>query len=145
MNKTITAYFTEAGTPKTGLTPTIRIRDVSDNSLKVTDASMTEIGDGWYKYTFTSFVIGTEYVIRCDGGATLTDPDRYVWGSSSCDVEVIRKLLMNRLELRNGTVDNWVLYDDDDTTELLKWSVTDYRGSGVRNVGGAPARRSRGQ
>ena len=45
----VTAYFTDGGTPATGLTPTIRIRDLSDNSLVITDASMTEVGDGHYK------------------------------------------------------------------------------------------------
>ena len=71
--------FVSTGTPATGLSPTIRIRDVSDNSLVITDAAMVEVGDGFYKYDFTTFSSGTNYAIRCDGGAMLPTFDRYVF------------------------------------------------------------------
>jgi len=45
----ILSYFSLYGTPSTGLSPTIRIRDISDNSLVVTDAAMAEVGDGFYR------------------------------------------------------------------------------------------------
>ena len=73
----IVAYFTDGGTPKIGLSPTIRIRDVSDSSLVITDAAMSEMGDGFYKYDFATYDSSVEYSIRCDGGATLKDDDRY--------------------------------------------------------------------
>jgi len=76
----VTAYFTDGGIPATGLTPTIRIRDLSDNSLVITDASMTEVGDGHYKYNFAGYDKTKEYTIRCDGGATLGGYDRYTYG-----------------------------------------------------------------
>jgi len=73
----VTAFYTDEGVPKTGLSPTIRIRDLSNNSLIVTDAVMSEVGDGFYKYDFTLYDASKEYVIRCDGGATLNDYERY--------------------------------------------------------------------
>ena len=57
----ITAFFTSSGVPITGLSPTIRIRDVSDNSLLVTDAAMSEIGDGNYKYNFITYDLHKDY------------------------------------------------------------------------------------
>ena len=74
----ITAYFSSLGTPKTGLSPTINIRDISDGSLTVSAAAMTEVGDGFYAYAFTAYDPTKDYSIRCDGGATLIDADRYV-------------------------------------------------------------------
>ena len=74
----ITAYFSSLGTPETGLSPTINIRDISDGSLTVSAAAMTEVGDGFYMYAFTAYDPTKDYSIRCDGGATLIDADRYV-------------------------------------------------------------------
>lgn len=83
MTKKISAFFTDAGTPKTGLSATIRIRKLSDNSLVVTDAAMTEVGDGFYSYDFTTYDIEEEYTIRCDGSATLTNNlDRYTYAGN---------------------------------------------------------------
>ena len=76
------AFFTNNGVPATGLSPTIRIRDVSDNSLLVTDAAMTEIGDGWYKYDFTTYDKDIDYAIRCDGGVILPDAERYTYAGN---------------------------------------------------------------
>lgn len=82
MTKKITTFFTDAGTPKTGLSATIRIRDGS-GTLVVTDAAMTEIGDGFYGYDFTTYDIEEEYSIRCDGSATLTNnSDRYTYAGN---------------------------------------------------------------
>ena len=78
----ITAFFTDNGVPKTSLTPTIRIRDLSDNSLVVTDASMSEVGDGYYKYNFSSYDDTKDYAIRCDGGESLDNAERYTYGTN---------------------------------------------------------------
>lgn len=80
--ETITAFFTKNSTPATGLTPTIRIRDLSDNSLVVTDAVMTEVGDGAYKYNFIAYSYTVEYSIRCDGGITLSGSERFTFGGN---------------------------------------------------------------
>lgn len=56
----ITSFFTSNGTPKTGLVgpaaPTIRIWEVSSTgqTLVVNNDAMTEVGDGFYKYAYTT-------------------------------------------------------------------------------------------
>jgi len=64
---TIVAHFKNGGVPLTSPTtaPTIRIRRLSDDTLVVTDANMTEVGDGAYKYDFTEDKT-LEYSFRCD-------------------------------------------------------------------------------
>jgi len=79
----LSAYFSNAGVPALGLPATIRVRDLSNNSLVVTDAAMTEVGDGFYSYNFVGYVPAKEYVIRADGGATLSGADRYSTGRNS--------------------------------------------------------------
>jgi hypothetical protein len=59
-------------------------------------------------------------------------------------IELTKKMLVNKLELADGITDNWVLYDDDDATPLLTFSVTDKTGSGVIQADGAPSRRTKG-
>ena len=78
----LTAYFSQLGTPKTGLSPTVNIRDISDGSLVVTAGAMTEVGDGFYWYAFAGYDPAKDYTIRCDGGATLIDADRYAAAST---------------------------------------------------------------
>jgi hypothetical protein len=62
-------------------------------------------------------------------------------------LDLMRKILNNRLELADGGITptkNWKLYDDDDTTVLLEWDVTDKNGSNITQPAQAPARRTRG-
>ena len=73
----IISYFTENGVPKTGLTPTISIWRLSDNLLLIDEDSMSEVGGGFYKYDFTGYSPQIEYAIRCDGGSTLSNAERY--------------------------------------------------------------------
>jgi hypothetical protein len=73
----VITFFSLYGTPSTGLTPTIRIRNAVTNALVITDAAMTEIGDGFYKYDFSGYDNSIEYTIRCDGGVTLVGSERY--------------------------------------------------------------------
>ncbi len=90
MTKKITTFFTDNGAPKTGLSATIRIRNLATNALVVTNAAMTEVGDGFYSYDFTSYDEDDEYAIRCDGSATLTsDGERYTYAGNESYVEDI--------------------------------------------------------
>jgi hypothetical protein len=59
-------------------------------------------------------------------------------------LDLMRKILNNKLHLSDGAVDNWILYDDDDSSELLKYSVTDKSGSLIFLEPVTPARRTRG-
>jgi len=88
-NLQVLAFFTDTGVPKTGLTPTVRIRDISDNTLIITDSTSSEVGDGWYKYDFVAYDSTKEYAIRFDGGPTLSDTDRYTSGTNDSFAEDI--------------------------------------------------------
>lgn len=79
----ILAYFTQEGEPKTGLTPTIKIVDLNSNTIVVNDANMTETAiSGSYQYDFTSYDVYGNYAIRCDGGPTLSNYERYTYGTN---------------------------------------------------------------
>ena len=67
---TINSFFEQGGLPALGLSPTIRIWDVetSGNTLVVTDDPVSEIGDGFYTYQFTTYDPTKSYVVRVDGG-----------------------------------------------------------------------------
>jgi len=84
----ILAFFTINGVPKTGLSPTIRIRNVSTGALIITDDSMTEVGDGFYKYNFAAYDPQTDYAIRCDGTSVLPDHERYVYAGNELSDEI---------------------------------------------------------
>jgi hypothetical protein len=79
----ILAYFSNNGVPATGLTtPTIRIRELPSGTLIINDSIMTETGDGFYIYDFTTYDKDKNYSIRCDGTAVLSDADRYVYAGN---------------------------------------------------------------
>ena len=149
MTETIIAWFTSLGTPATGLTPKISIWKAADNTQTVNEANMSEIAGGIYKYSYAADT-DTEYVLWCDGGASLPSTERYSFGTIgtdadiNADVTLIKKILRNKLVLNDGSDGNWVLYDDDSTTPLLTFSVTDKQGGPVSLANSAPARRSRG-
>jgi len=79
MNKVISSLFTSSGTPVLGLSPTIRIWEVltAGDVLIVTDAPMTEVGDGFYKYEFATYDPLKDYLFRTYGGATLPTSEQY--------------------------------------------------------------------
>jgi len=128
---TITAFFSDGGTPKTGLSPTIRIRNVDSTALVVTDAAMTEVGDGWYKYNFTSYNEENTYSFRADGTSTLSGSDRYVFGTNeNNEVTQVRKIATNKWEIVNT---QWIEYDDDATTALRTYDLFDESGNPSKN------------
>lgn len=85
---TITSFFSEDGLPKTGLTPLIKIRDLSDDSIVINNAAMDEVADGFYKYVFT-YQAYKQYTVVVDGGNTLIDAERYVFTSLPGDIDNI--------------------------------------------------------
>lgn len=86
MELIINSYFAKNGTPKTGLSPIIRIWEVnaSSETLIISAGAMTEIGDGLYKYVFTQgsgYDEQKRYVTRSDGNNnTLSDAEKYSVG-----------------------------------------------------------------
>jgi hypothetical protein len=102
----IAAFFTSNGIPSIGLTPTIRIRDLSNDSLLVNDASMSESGDGWYKYEFNFYDKDKEYAIRCDGGVTLNDSDRYTYAGNENYIDDIDETVSQNVSGSNAEITN---------------------------------------
>lgn len=95
----ISSYFENNSGPVVGLTPTVRIWEVTDSGQDLvvgspcgsgqnTDGTMIEIQDcgspstqdGFYRFTFTDTIgydVTKTYVVRVDGGGSLTSRDRY--------------------------------------------------------------------
>jgi len=93
--RVLTAFFTLAGAPETGLTPTVTVRKVSDNSVVVNAQSMSEIGDGWYKYSWSSYDDTEQYVVIYNAGTDTVDA-RYLYSESSvADVRAIHEKTTN--------------------------------------------------
>jgi hypothetical protein len=94
MPKIITTFFTENAAPREGLTPTITIRELdptnpANNPIVVNTDSMTEIGQGWYRYTFVGYDSTSNYTFFVDGGAVLPVDERYyVSANESYDDDV---------------------------------------------------------
>lgn len=63
---------------------------------------------------------------------------------SSPEITLIRKILQNRKVLSDGTTNNLIIYDDDDVTPLLTFSVTDETSAAISLGAGDPAEQSRG-
>jgi hypothetical protein len=95
MSITITSFYsTSTGAPATGLTPTIRIWEVTgsisdlligapNGSVINTDGTMTEVvdppnsPDGFYKYEFLAYDQTKQYLVRTDSGPALPLSRRY--------------------------------------------------------------------
>ena len=75
-------FFTDRGTPQTGLTPDVDVWE-TDGTQVVTTAAMSEIGGGWYSYDFAGYDDTKDYVSRADGGSSLPGLDRYKQGTTS--------------------------------------------------------------
>jgi hypothetical protein len=156
----VTTYFQNSGVGATGLSPIIRIRKVEDGSV-VSSGTMTEVGEGIYTFDFAGYDREEDYAILCDA-ITLPAHNRYKFLSSgeygdvvetvgllSDNIEIrtllIKKILANKLELSDGDTENWVLYDDDDTTVLTTWDVTDKTDGPIEEPHYGNSRRTRGQ
>jgi len=124
----IIAFFTNAGTPATGLNATVDIWKV-DGTQVVTSQAMTEIAGGFYKYDFTTYDEDEDYCIRADGSATLTGSERYVFSTNETGgVGKILKIEKNKWEIKGNQM---IFYDDDDTTVLYTFNLQNKAGSGT--------------
>lgn len=89
MTTIVTSFFTDAGIPKTGLTPTITIRETSTGTVVVNGVACTSVGGGFYRYVFT-YEANKDYSIIVDGGSSLFDTDRYKYTSVPADVKIVQ-------------------------------------------------------
>lgn len=108
--KNITVFFTNAGVPKTGLTPTISIWNITTSTLDVSAAAVTEISaglmPGWYTYAFTSYNYDESYIFTVDGGAGMFTSvcDRYKYGGNESYEEDISYEVWEESSDSHGTI-----------------------------------------
>lgn len=86
--KIISSFFTKNGSPETGLTPLITIRELDPtnpalSTVVVNGAVVTEVGGGWYRYDFTTYDVTKDYVMTVDGGGSLAAHERYQSGANN--------------------------------------------------------------
>lgn len=100
----LTVFFTDTGVPSTGLTPTIDVW-TSAGTQVITAATMTEVAGGFYLYDFSAYDETQDYLIRADGGVSLSDTDRYIAGTNEVG-QVTSQLSVqdNNLQLILGLV-----------------------------------------
>lgn len=91
----ILTFFTENGFPKSGLSPAIKIVNITDETVSVLWEPMSEISDGWYKYDFVDYDYKLEYIILMDGGPELLGPERYNSAATDNSNDDISKIVWN--------------------------------------------------
>ena len=133
----IISFFTDQGIPKPGLTPTIDIVDVENDTLIVNGANMAALVNMThaYVYNFVAYNELKKYAITVDGGAALNNSDRYQYSTNEGgDVEIIRKKITNT-SILTGTTSQYKDYDDDQATVLRTFNFKDVNGNlSNRNV-----------
>jgi len=121
----VVSFFTDSGIPKIGLTPTITIIDISDNSTIINAVNMAEVSNGFYKYNFTAYNDTKDYAILSDGGATLENTDRYI-GSSNELFSDINDL--DRFNKSSMLITGTILRAYDSTGTIQEWDLKDSSG-----------------
>jgi hypothetical protein len=135
----ISSFVTDSGEPRTGLSPTIKIREVATDVLVVDSANMIEVGEGFYKYNFAAYDQLKDYTILVDAGDTLSSSDRYHYASSSdldlseiitkvnnidVAVKVIEKLTGYK-SIYDSNTQTLTIYEADGTTIWRQYLWTD--------------------
>lgn len=135
---TLIGYFCSEGTPKTGLSPVVKIRKIDTGDVVVNNQPMTEIGDGFYKYNFSLYVSGNQYVALGDGGTVLSEEDRYVQAEID-EVDFPQKIdeILDALTfLKDIEGGKWqiinnqmIFFKSDNVTEVARFNLYDKVGS----------------
>jgi hypothetical protein len=79
----ITSFFTENGSPATGLNPTINAWTMNGTQV-IVNQSMSEIAGGFYVYDFSTYDFTEDYVFRAED-LSLPLSERYVIASNEND------------------------------------------------------------
>ncbi len=139
----IVAFFRKNGSPISSLTPLLSAVKLNDNTCALASVSMTAVNGlaGLYFYDASALDDQYEYVFMVDGGASLQDSERYVFGISAytCDLseitvdsEISRKINSNNWRI-DKTNKQLIFYDDDQTTPIYTFDLYDERGKSVVN------------
>lgn len=107
----LTAYFTSANVPATGLTPTVTVWKIG-TGVVVNAQSMTEIAGGFYYYNFSGYDHTADYVIR-GYAATLSPSEQYVVGTNDVDsqrnqgaIKQILGMVQSNFTMKNQAYDS---------------------------------------
>jgi hypothetical protein len=122
--------LTEYGIPKTGMANVIiDAWDLTNDSLVIDDAAVSEVGGGFYKYDHTAYDHDIEYGYIAYA-ASLPVGQRYAYGYSTVEgsVKLIQKALLNRMRIDINTK-TLIIYDDDGTTPLKTFYLKDILGN----------------
>ena len=137
----IISFFTDGGTPKSGLSPTIDIVDIETDTLVVNDGSMTALTTMThaYYYDFTTYDETKKYAITSDGGAVLSDTDRYQYATN--EGGIIEEDIQFLIDVAGGrwrvdeTVNQMIFYKSDNVTEVARFNLLDINGNAAnRNI-----------
>ena len=123
----IIAFFTENGTPKTGLSPTIDIWDFAGSQVVNADA-ISEIAGGFYLYDFTTYDEDTNYCIRADS-VILSGSERYVISTNeTAGVGKILQIEKGNWEIKSNQM---IFYAADGTTPIYAFDLKTKSGVGT--------------
>lgn len=148
----------------TGLSPTVAFRNATtlDSYLDFDDGTFKASGwgtkyaplapseRGHYQRTLDMAAIAASsgdifvaeyHVAGADFDGDASEVHMVLDNASATDVTFLRKVFTNRLEESPGDPGTLVLYDDDGTTALKSWELTDSDGNAVTSGIGEPARR----
>jgi hypothetical protein len=125
---------------------------LSGGVVPVTTANLVDLGSGRYESSWVATTVGVytiTYVVYSDAGHTTVDASysrecevlEVVATSIESDTSLARKMLQNRLELADGSTNNWILYDDDGSTPLLTWDISGKSGEAILIPAATPAKR----
>jgi hypothetical protein len=115
------------GSAISGATVTYVIKNSSDEST-LASGTLAEVGvTGLYKATYTFAAKGNYKIIYSCAGYPDSVESIFVTDMNT-DVTAIRKIETNRWKL-DGTAYTFTVYDDDGSTPLYVWDLTDAGGS----------------
>jgi len=93
---TVIAHYSDASGFLNALTPTCTVK-LTDGTV-VASGAMTLIGDGDYRLTFTG-TVGTQYVWKSDGGASLPHAIRYLG-------DTFKENVISSVEIRDALLED---------------------------------------
>ena len=131
----IISFFTEEGTPKVGLSPTLNVADIEADTLAISGASMSGLASmsHAYYYDFASYDENKKYAITVDGGAALNDSDRYQFATNETENLETGISLLSNMEGGRWKIDvpnkQWVYYKEDNITEIARFDLFDADGN----------------
>lgn len=112
--------------------------DVSGGNLVSVDGDGNSI-DAIFPTAFTNTVIA-----QSSSATAIETATSGLTATEATTLANILKVLINQLELSNGLSGNMIIYDDDDTTPLYTFDITDVASGSVTIPTGIPTNRSRG-